>query len=64
MAVVTDRVQPNGLAFSPDEGILYVSDTGSSHVPGHPRTITAYEVWPDNTARQSAHLRHIGGRRL
>jgi gluconolactonase len=48
-AVVTDRVQPNGLAFSPDEGILYVSDTGSSHVPGHPRTITAYEVWPDNT---------------
>jgi gluconolactonase len=48
-AVVTDRVQPNGLAFSPDERILYVSDTGSSHVPGHPRTITAYEVWPDNS---------------
>ena len=47
--VVTDRVQPNGLAFSPDERILYVSDTGSSHVPGHPRTITAYQVGPDNT---------------
>jgi gluconolactonase len=47
-AVVTDRVQPNGLAFSPDERILYVSDTGSSHVEGHPRTITAYEVRTDD----------------
>jgi gluconolactonase len=25
--VITDRVRPNGLAFSPDERILYVSDT-------------------------------------
>lgn len=48
-AVVTDRVQPNGLAFSPDERILYVSDTGSSHVEGHPRTITAYQVRADGT---------------
>jgi gluconolactonase len=48
-AVVTDRVQPNGLAFSPDERILYVSDTGVSHVAGHPRAITAYDVKPDNT---------------
>ena len=49
MAVVTDRVQPNGLAFSPDETILYVSDTGASHVAGHPRAIVAYDVRPDNT---------------
>jgi len=48
-AVVTDRVQPNGLAFSPDEQILYVSDTGSSHVAGHPRAIAAYDVKSDNT---------------
>jgi gluconolactonase len=48
-AVVTDRVQPNGLAFSPDERILYVSDTGASHVAGHPRAIAAYDVRPDNT---------------
>lgn len=48
-AVVTDRVQPNGLAFSPDETILYVSDTGASHVAGHPRAITAYDVLPDNS---------------
>jgi len=30
-AVITDRVRPNGLAFSPDEQILYVSDTSASH---------------------------------
>ncbi len=46
-AVVTDRVKPNGLAFSPDESILYVADTGSSHVPDLPNTITAYPVSAD-----------------
>ncbi|MCP5027908.1 MAG: SMP-30/gluconolactonase/LRE family protein [Actinomycetia bacterium] len=30
-AVITDMVKPNGLAFSPDEQILYVADTGISH---------------------------------
>jgi gluconolactonase len=49
VAVATDRVQPNGLAFSPDERILYVSDTGASHLAGHPRAIVAYDVRPDNT---------------
>ncbi|GGF75803.1 gluconolactonase [Azorhizobium oxalatiphilum] len=48
-AVVTDCVQPNGLAFSPDESILYVSDTGASHVPAHPRAIHAYDVGPDGS---------------
>jgi len=48
-AVVTDRVQPNGLAFSPDERVLYVSDTGASHVAGHLRAIVAYDVMSDNT---------------
>jgi gluconolactonase len=43
-AVVTDRVRPNGLAFSPDESLLYVADTGCTHVPGLPRTIHAYPV--------------------
>ncbi len=45
--VVTDRVQPNGLAFSPDESILYVADTGRSHVGNLPVTITAYRVNAD-----------------
>lgn len=43
-AVATDRVRPNGLAFSPDESLLYVADTGASHVAGLPMTIHAYEV--------------------
>jgi gluconolactonase len=42
--VAQDRVQPNGLAFSPDESLLYVADTGASHVPGLPVTIHAYPV--------------------
>lgn len=46
-AMISDRVKPNGLAFSPDESLLYVSDTGRSHVPGLPITITAYPVSGD-----------------
>ncbi|WP_026877815.1 SMP-30/gluconolactonase/LRE family protein [Jiangella gansuensis] len=46
-AVVTDMVRPNGLAFSPDESVLYVTDTGAD--PGitgddPPRSIRAYDV--------------------
>ena len=37
-------VKPNGLAFSPDCSILYIVDTGASHKPGHPRTISAFDV--------------------
>lgn len=46
-AVVLDRVQPNGLAFSPDGRWLYVADTGATHRPGLPATITRYPVAPD-----------------
>lgn len=46
-AVVTDRVRPNGLAFSPDETVLYVADTGATHVPGLPKAIYAYDIEPD-----------------
>lgn len=45
--IIRDRVKPNGLAFSPDEGLLYVADTGRSHVSGLPITITAYPVGAD-----------------
>lgn len=42
-AVITDLVYPNGLAFSPDESVLYVSDTaGPAH--GVPLRIVAYDV--------------------
>jgi gluconolactonase len=42
--VADDFVRPNGLAFSPDERRLYVSDTGASHVDGGPRHIRAFDV--------------------
>jgi gluconolactonase len=42
--VADDLVAPNGLAFSPDERWLYVSDTGRSHVEGGPRHMRRFEV--------------------
>jgi gluconolactonase len=44
-----DFVQPNGIAFSPDESLLYVSDTGVSHVVDGPRHIRAFEVSASGT---------------
>jgi len=47
-AVITDMVRPNGLAFSPDESILYVADTGVSHVGrACPPDIRAYPMAAD-----------------
>ena len=46
-SVVDDFVQPNGLAFSPDESLLYVADSGSSHDPDVPSVIRAFRVGPD-----------------
>ncbi len=43
-AVVTDMVRPNGLAFSPDEQLLYVSDTAAFNIPQGPHHIRVYEV--------------------
>jgi gluconolactonase len=46
--VADDFVKPNGLAFSPDERILYIADTGASHDPTNgPRHIRACEVAAD-----------------
>lgn len=43
-AVVTDMVRPNGLALSPDERLLYVSDTAAFNIPQGPHHIRVYEV--------------------
>jgi gluconolactonase len=40
-----DFERPNGLAFSPDEKLLYVSDTGAPH----PRPIRVFDVGVDGT---------------
>jgi gluconolactonase len=47
-AVATDFEKPNGLAFSPDERILYIADTGASHLEDGPRHIRKFQVTEDN----------------
>lgn len=42
--VANDFVKPNGIAFSPDEKLLYVADTGASHDPDGPRHIRRFTV--------------------
>jgi gluconolactonase len=42
--VADDFSKPNGIAFSPDEQILYVSDTGRTHGPDGPQHIRAFDV--------------------
>ena len=46
-AVITDMVKPNGLAFSCDESVLYVADTGATHVRAGPRHIRRFTVGAD-----------------
>ena len=47
-AVITDMIKPNGLAFSPDESLLYVADTGRTHGADHPGHIRVFDVGDDN----------------
>ncbi|WP_119304851.1 SMP-30/gluconolactonase/LRE family protein [Dongia deserti] len=42
--VVDDFMKPNGLAFSPDEKILYIADSAGSHDPSAPHHIRAFDV--------------------
>jgi gluconolactonase len=42
--VVDDLVKPNGLAFSTDETVLYVTDSGATHDPDGPHHVRAYDV--------------------
>jgi gluconolactonase len=46
--VVDDFFRPNGLAFSPDESILYVADSGRSHGPDKPHHIRSFKVGAGN----------------
>ncbi|HVW58072.1 MAG TPA: SMP-30/gluconolactonase/LRE family protein [Rhizobiaceae bacterium] len=45
--VADDFVQPNGLAFSPDEKILYIVDTGRTHRDDAPAHIRKFAVSDD-----------------
>jgi gluconolactonase len=53
--VCDDFVQPNGLAFSPDETRLYIVETGGTHVAALPFTMSVYQV---------THGRRLSGGRL
>ncbi len=55
-AVATDFVKPNGLAFSPDETLLYVADTGTTHVKNGPRHIRVAELSADGRSLGAAKL--------
>lgn len=46
-AVARDFHQPNGIAFSPDESLLYIADTGATHVDQGPRHIRVFRVNAD-----------------
>jgi gluconolactonase len=46
-AVTKDFVKPNGLAFSPDERLLYIADTGATHVQGGPAHLRRFAVGAD-----------------
>jgi len=48
--VASDFVQPNGLAFSPDESLLYVVDTGLTHVSDGPHYVRRFAVSADGRA--------------
>lgn len=50
-SVCGDMAKPNGLAFSPDERILYVADSGASHDLEGPHHILAYDVGDDGSLR-------------
>jgi gluconolactonase len=62
LSVVADSLdKPNGLAFSPDERVLYITDSGANQQPGsyhvgRPHHVIAFDVLAD---------RHLaGGRRF
>jgi gluconolactonase len=47
--VATDFVKPNGLAFSSDETLLYIADTGASHLNDGPKHIRKLAVNADKS---------------
>ena len=48
--VASDFVQPNGIAFSPDESLLYIVDTGATHQADGPHHVRRFHVWADGAS--------------
>jgi gluconolactonase len=52
MTVVADDFdKPNGLAFSPDESMLYIADSAVSHDPDAPSHIRSFKLGKDGTLK-------------
>lgn len=51
--VCDDFVKPNGLAFSPDESLLYVVDTGRTHGAENPAHMRVFDVSPEGKLSNS-----------
>ncbi|HVE10354.1 MAG TPA: SMP-30/gluconolactonase/LRE family protein [Paraburkholderia sp.] len=47
--LTTDFVKPNGLAFSADERLLYIADSGRSHAADAPHHIRVFDVADNGT---------------
>lgn len=59
-AVVADSFnKPNGLAFSPDESVLYITDTGANQAPG-----TYFVDLPHHIRAFDVHGQHLRNGRL
>lgn len=56
--MVDDLNCPNGLAFSPDESLLYVADTGRMH-SADPQQIRVYDCAPDGRLSGGRHFHSI-----
>ncbi len=52
--LIDNMVRPNGIAFSPDEKLLYVADTGATHKEGTPRAIRRYAINADGKSVKGA----------
>ncbi|MCZ6538550.1 MAG: SMP-30/gluconolactonase/LRE family protein, partial [Chloroflexi bacterium] len=50
--VSEDFDKPNGIAFSPDESVLYVGDTGRTHGEFRPHRWMAFDVAPNPISRR------------
>jgi gluconolactonase len=66
VAVCDTLDKPNGLAFSPDERVLYVGDSGAVHGPGdydpgRPRRVLAFDVVADGLAGERVFADAIPG---
>ena len=55
----TGMAKPNGLAFSRDERILYVADSGKTHDPDGPHHVVAFNVGADGTLSERRNFAEI-----